>query len=265
MAYEEIIYDVSDYIATITFNRPQQLNTFSDVMLREVTEGLRAARYDENVRTVVLTGAGRAFCAGADVKQMGATASATPTAWERRAYLKRNIHQIARLLCEYEKPVIASVNGAAIGAGCDISMMCDLRIAADTARFGETYVKVGIAPGNGGMWLLPRLVGLPRAMELILTGDIIDAQEAHRIGLVNKVVPADQLTEATREFAGKVAGGAPIAVQIAKMGILKGLEMTFPAALELAALSLGTTQTTQDHIEGSRAFAEKRKPNFQGR
>jgi enoyl-CoA hydratase/carnithine racemase len=265
MAYAEVIYDVSDYIATITFNRPQQLNTFSDVMLREVTETLREARYDENVRTVVLTGAGRAFCAGADVKQMGATAAAAPAAWERRQYLKRNIHQIARLLFEYEKPVIASVNGAAIGAGCDISMMCDMRIAADTARFGETYVKVGIAPGNGGMWLLPRLVGLPKAMELILTGDIIDAQEALRIGLVNKVVPADQLAEATREFAGKVAGGAPIAVQIAKMGINKGLEMTFPAALELAALSLGTTQTTQDHVEGSRAFAEKRKPNFQGR
>ena len=265
MGYQEILYDVSDYIATITFNRPQNLNTFSDVMLREVTEALHSARYDDNVRAIVLTGAGRHFCAGADVKQMGATASAAPTAWERRAYLKRNIHQIARTMFVMEKPVIASVNGAAIGAGCDIAMMCDMRIAADTARFGETYVKVGIAPGNGGMWLLPRLVGLPKAMELILTGDIIDAAEAERIGLVNKVVPADQLPQATREFVGKVAEGAPIAVQIAKMGIVKGLEMTFPAALELAALALGTTQTTQDHIEGSQAFAEKRKPNFQGR
>ena len=265
MAYDEILYDVSDYIATITFNRPENFNTFSDVMLREVTEALRDARYDDEARVIVLTGAGRHFCAGADVKQMGATASAEPKAWERRAYLKRNIHQIAQTLFVMEKPVIASVNGAAIGAGCDISMMCDLRIASDRARFGETYVKVGIAPGNGGMWLLPRLVGLPKAMELILTGDIIDAKEDERIGLVNKVVPDEELPRATREFAGKIANGAPIAVQIAKMGILKGLEMTFPAALELAALSLGTTQTTEDHIEGSRAFAEKRAPSFKGR
>lgn len=265
MAYEELLYDVSDYIATITFNRPQQLNTFSDTMLREVTEAVRAARYDDNVRAIVLTGAGRAFCAGADVKQMGATAAARPTAQNRREYLKRNIHQLAQTIFFLEKPIIASVNGPAIGAGCDISLMCDMRIASDSARFGETYTKIGIAPGNGAMWLLPRVVGVPKAMELILSGDIIDAAEALRIGLVNKVVPADQLAEETRAFVGKVAGNAPIAVQIAKMGIWKGLEMTFPAGLELAAFALGTTQTTDDHIEGSAAFREKRKPNFVGR
>ncbi|MGQ9572015.1 MAG: enoyl-CoA hydratase/isomerase family protein [Dehalococcoidia bacterium] len=268
MNFEEILYDKSDGIATITLNRPERMNAFTNRMLAEWTAALADARDDDDVRAVVVTGAGRGFCAGMDVRDT----SAGQGLWDpqaslaqRRHFLRDTVHQVPRTLATLDKPYIGAINGPAVGAGMDMASMCDIRIAADTARFGMAYVRMGLVPGDGGCYFLPRIVGLTKALELIWTGDIFDAQEALRIGYVSEVVPADQLMERTRQFALRLARGPAVAIQLAKRLVYRSLETNMNQALELAESAMIICQSTEDAREGPRAWVEKREPQFKGR
>jgi len=264
MAQGEILYDSADHVATLTWNRPEARNALTATMLGEAMEAVRAAEHDPSVRVLVVTGAGRAFCAGGDTKAMAATlGSGAPEAPEREGL--GQIQELQRLLRRFPKVLIAAVNGAAYGAGLDLACAADFRLAADSARFCEVYVRLGLAPGGGGAWLLPRIVGLQRAKYLTLSGEPIDAAEALRIGLVSRVVPAADLAAATREFAGRFALSAPRSVQVAKRTLMRGLEMSFEASLDFIRPHIAALRQTEDHAEGLRALRERRPPRFEGR
>src|SRR5215468_11824832 len=263
--YREILYAVDEQTATITFNRPEHRNPVSPDMLHEVGSAVRAAQQDDDVRVLVLTGAGRAFCSGGDVKSMAEVAHATPGTLSARQEQVGLIQETQLLLRRFPKVLVAAVNGAAYGAGLDIACSADFRIAADTARFCEVYVRLGLAPGGGGAWLLPRIVGLTNALDLVLSGEPIDADTALRIGLVSRVVPGDQLADATREFAERFALSAPRSVQVAKRTLLNGLDMSFEAALDFIRPQIAALRQTEDHKEGLRALRERRLPRFHGR
>src|SRR5215468_9348170 len=263
--FGEIRYEVDEHIATITFNRPEQRNPISVEMLEEVGRAVRAAQSDDDVRVLVITGAGRAFCSGGDVKSMAQVAASGGGAVAARQEQVGLIQETQLLLRRFPKVLIAAVNGAAYGAGLDLACAADFRLAADTARFCEVYVRLGLAPGGGGAWLLPRIVGLTSALDLVLSGEPIDADAALRIGLVSRVVPAAELPQATREFAHRFALSAPRGVQVAKRAVLRGLEMSFDAALDFVRPQIGLLRQTEDHQEGLRALQERRLPRFEGR
>ena len=263
--YREIRYEVDEQIATVTFNRPEHRNPISVAMLGEVRTAVHAAQQDDDVRVLVITGAGKAFCSGGDVKSMADVASAGARGLSERQEQVGFIQETQLLLRRFPKVLIAAVNGAAYGAGLDLACAADFRLAADTARFCEVYVRLGLAPGGGGAWLLPRIVGLTNALDLILSGEPIDAQTALSIGLVSRVVPADTLPAATREFARRFALSAPRGVQVAKRTVLRGLEMSFEAALDFIRPQIGGLRQTEDHKEGLRALKERRLPRFEGR
>lgn len=273
MPYQTILYDVADGIATITLNRPERLNAFNDQMITEWTQAIEAANQDDVVKAIIVTGAGRAFCAGGDVRRahesdgqgdrLGLGSQLPPA--ERRNSLRFTVHRVARALQLLDKPYIAAVNGPAVGAGMDMASMADLRFASEQARFAMSYVRMGIIPGDGGAWLLPRLVGIAKALELIWTGDQIDAQEALRIGYVTAVVPHDELIPYTRQFARRLVEGPAVAIQIAKRLVYRGLDVPFLEALEQAQAAQAIVQSTEDAVEGPRAFREKRPPRFVGR
>ncbi|HEY8449389.1 MAG TPA: enoyl-CoA hydratase-related protein, partial [Bacillota bacterium] len=203
----ELLYERQGAIATLTLNRPEQRNAFTDVMIREWVEALQEARRDDRVHVVVLTGKDPAFCAGGDLKMIQQWQEAPPL--ERKNFLWAGVHGVPFALADLDKPVIAAVNGAAIGAGCDMALMCDMRIASERAVFAETYLLAGLVPGDGGAYFLPRVVGLSKAFEMLLTCERVDAQEAHRIGLVNRVVPHAELMSRTYEVAEKIAALPP--------------------------------------------------------
>lgn len=261
--YETILVKYEDGVATITLNRPEKFNALTLRMFKELTEVFENIRSDDSIRGVILTGAGRGFCVGGDMGETVPTLVQLSPA-KRRSTFRELIHRTYITMRELEKPIIAAVNGAAVGAGCDLAMLCDIRIASENARFGQAYVNVGAIPDSGGTWLLPRLVGVGKACELIFTGDIIDAKEAERIGLVNKVVSAEELERETKDLATKIANGPPVAMGIAKSAIYKGLTMDLATALESIACGITICMQTQDLREGINAFAEKRKPQFKG-
>ena len=260
----EIRYEAADHVATLTWNRPEQRNALTPTMLGETMDAVREAQDDAAVRVLVITGAGRAFCAGGDTKAMAhvvSTGSPDSLAGERLG----QIQELQLSLRRFPKVVIAAVNGAAYGAGLDLACSADFRLAADTARFCEVYVRLGLAPGGGGAWLLPRIVGVTHALDLVLSGEPIDATEALRIGLVSRVVPAAELTLATREFARRFVLSAPRSVQIAKRTLYRGLEMSFEASLDFIRPHIAALRQTEDHKEGLRALQERRLPRFEGR
>jgi 2-(1,2-epoxy-1,2-dihydrophenyl)acetyl-CoA isomerase len=272
MDTEQILYEKSEGVATITLNRPERMNAFTDVMLREWAAALDDARTDRDVRAVILTGAGRGFCAGADLKgqMLGEGANTPPSdrppsAADRRNWLRDGVHAVPRAVQLLDKPYICAVNGSAVGAGMDMASMADIRIASESAKFAMSYVKVGLVPGDGGCYLLPRIVGVAKALELIWTGDFFDAHEAHRIGYVSKVVPADDLQQAARDLALRLAQGPAVAMQLAKRLVYRGLESSWTEAFEQANSAMAIAQSTEDAREGPRAFAESRPPKFQGR
>lgn len=267
MAYTDILYDKGNAVATITINRPQVMNALTTNSYAELTDALRDAERDDAVRVVVLTGAGRGFCSGDDVREIFLNADFQQHEPSRRAQVEEwRTHEPVALdfLITYPKPTIASVNGPAVGYGCDIALMCDMRICSDKARFGEVFVRRGLIPEAGGLLVLPRLVGLARAYELILTGDIIDATQAERIGMVNKVVPHEQLAEATAAFAAKVAGQAPLAQRLAKETLRVGLNLNLPYFYDYQRHGQHLMFATKDHLEGAKSFMEKRPPDFKG-
>jgi enoyl-CoA hydratase/carnithine racemase len=237
-------------------------------MLAEWVSALEDARDDDDVRVVVVTGAGRGFCSGMDVRETQAgrgLSDPQASLVQQSHFLRDTVHRVPRTLATLDKPYIGAINGPAVGAGMDMASMCDIRIAADTARFGMAYVRMGLVPGDGGCYFLPRIVGLTKALELIWTGDIFDAQEALRIGYVSEVVPADQLMDRVRQFALRLAKGPAVAIQLAKRLVHRSLETNMNQALELAQSAMLVCQATEDAGEGPRAWVEKREPQFKGR
>jgi len=260
MELKNVIYEKSEGIATITLNRPEVMNAFSVDLMNEVLHCLDDAGKDETIRVVILTGAGeRAFSAGADIKAMiGMNAL-------KARELSTNGYRICKAIENLQKPVIAAINGFALGGGLETAMACDFRIASDKARMGQTEVNIGLIPGWGGTQRLTRLVGKTRAKELVYTGKIIDSKAAEQIGLVNMVVPADQFMTGVRQFALDLASKAPVALRIAKTLIDNGLESDLETALALEREGFGVVASTEDLQEGVKAFTEKRKPSWKGR
>ncbi len=269
MDFEQIIYDKSDRVATITLNRPERLNAFTATMIDEWYRALWDAHTDPDTRVVIVTGAGdRGFCAGADIGRggpLGGLQDKTRAPVENRNFLRDGVQRIPRLAGLMEKPYIAAVNGAAVGAGMDMASMCDIRFASENARFGMTYVRMGIIPGDGGAYYLPRIVGTACALDLIWTGRVIDAREALAMGYVSAVVPAAELAQFTRHYALRLAAGPAVAIQLAKRLVYRSAHADLDAALDLAQQAMYVAQGTEDAVEGPRAFSEKREPQFKGR
>ncbi len=258
MAYETITYSIADRIATITVNRPDKLNALNDRVIAELGAAIDDARRSKDVGGILLTGAGRAFVAGADISELeqhGAVAA--------MALAQRGQHVFARFETS-PKPTIAAVNGFALGAGCELAMSCHLRIASEGAKFGQPEVKLGLVPGYGGTQRLARLIGKGRALQLLLTGDMIDAQEAYRIGLVNRVVAGDQLITAATTMLQTMLTNGPLALAHCIETVNSGYDLPLDAGLTLEATAFGLLAATEDKREGTRAFLEKRAAKFTG-
>lgn len=247
-------------------NRPDARNAYSDAMVDALVAAFDAAEEDDTVRVVALTGVGQAFSAGGDLKLMAAHGGMFEgDATALRARYLRGIQRIPRRLLRFDKPVIAGVNGPAIGAGLDLACMADLRVASDRAKFGSTFVKVGLVPGDGGAYFLARTIGYPRALEMVLTGRIVDAAEALRLDLVHAVVAPEALEDAVRERAAALAALPPVALRLTKSAAVRSWDLPVEQALLVAATYQGVAQNTADHDEAVAAFLEKREPSFTGR
>lgn len=258
--YTHIIYEKKGKVATITLNRPKVLNALNTALMAELDDALSDAEKDENIGVIVITGAGdRAFCAGADIPEIQAL---SPIA-ARDLSLK--LHEYTRHMERIRKPIIAKINGFCLGGGQELAMACDFRIASDKARFGQPEVNLGIIPGAGGTQRLTRLVGRTKAMEIAMTGDMLDAQEAYRLGLLNKVVAPEELNKAVDEFVQKLLSKSSVALGIIKLAINKGIEMDLDRALYYEAECFSSARATEDSKEGLQAFIEKRQPQFKGK
>jgi enoyl-CoA hydratase len=261
MAYEYILVERTPPHAVITLNRPKQLNALSHGLLQEVSRALDELGNDDEVRAIIITGSGeRAFAAGADIAELQALESAQD-GFEH----SRDAHQVVFKIEALPKPVIMAVNGYALGGGCELAMGGDIILASENARFGQPEVNLGIIPGFGGTQRLPRLVGRTKALELVLTGEHITAEEALRVGLVNRVVPPAELLPAAVALAQTIAEKAPLAIAIAKRAVYEGLETSPRGGMEIEMQRFGEAVGTADRKEGTQAFLEKRKPEWQGK
>ena len=257
---ENVLYEKRDGIAYVTLNRPRVLNALNKATWQDLRAAFEDARDDATVRGIILTGAGdKAFIAGADISEL-ATVSAV-----QAEESSRNGQEVLNLVENLGKPVIAAVNGFALGGGCETAMACTIRVASENAKFGQPEVALGLIPGGGGTQRLPRLVGKGRAMQLILSGEIISAQEAYRIGLVNEVVPAAELITRAEAILKKIFSNAPLAVKFSLEAVNKGMETSQSEGLSLEASFFGLCAGTEDKKEGTQAFLQKRAPQFQGR
>ena len=260
MGFETIVLTIERGVATITLNRPQRLNALNRQMFRELEEAFGKVAVDSGARVLVITGAGdRAFAAGADIREF---VEMDPVA---ALDFSRNAQRIFRTLETMPKPTIAAVNGFALGGGCELMMACDIAYAADTAQVGQPEITLGIIPGAGGTQRLARLVGKQKAKELMMTGDMIQAEEALRLGLVCKVVPAAELMTEVGRLCERILGKGDVALRMVKEAIEAGAQVDLPSGMEMEAKSWAVCFTTEDHAEGVRAFLEKRPPNFRGR
>ena len=264
--YTDLMVKKDGPLLWVTLNRPQHSNAFSDEMITELCRLLREADVDADVRVIILTGAGKTFCAGGDVKAMEEKTGMFSGGNEelRRRYMK-GIQQIPLTIEALQTPLVAMVNGAAIGAGCDLACMCDIRVGCEQSRFGETFAKLALVPGDGGTFFLQRVVGYAKAMELSLTGRIVQAEEAFELGLLNNLVEVDALKEETETLSRSIAANSPIAVSMIKKAIRQARTAEISSHLDLLAAFQGITQRTEDHFEGIRALKEKRQPHFKGR
>ncbi len=260
MSYQTLLFEIRDGIAFVTINRPDKLNALNDQVIDELGQAAERIASEAGIKGAILTGAGpKAFVAGADIAVL---AQQGPFDGKARALRGQ---AVLRRLETCGKPVVAAVNGFALGGGCELAMACHLRIASENAKFGQPEVKLGIAPGYGGTQRLPRLVGKGVALQLILTGEMIDAQEAYRIGLVNKVAPADTLLAAAEQLLRGILSMGPLAVRLALEAVDRGLDMSLEEGLLLEANHFGLLAATEDMKEGLTAFLEKRAPRFEGR
>jgi 2-(1,2-epoxy-1,2-dihydrophenyl)acetyl-CoA isomerase len=275
MEYQCLLYNVGDGIATLTLNRPQRLNALGESLREDLYDAIQTAGGDEAVRVIVITGAGRGFCSGGDVKAMnernaksassgGASdAARAASAMEDRIAPLRD--RVVLALRDVPKPVIAAVNGPAAGAGMNLALACDIRIAARSAVFGETFAKRGLHVDWGGTYFLPRMIGMQRACEMIFTGETIDAPTAKEYGIVSSVVEDGELMNTVYELAAKIAAGPPIAIRLAKRAMYKSMDSDLRSALEFETYAQNICSQTEDSREGIRAFVEKREPEFTGR
>jgi len=264
MAYQQIDAATESGVVTITLNRPDKLNALTGLMSDELIDVFGSAGDDDEVRAIVVTGAGRGFCAGQDLTEF----EEAYRAGERpdiREHLAHSYHRLIPLMVSTPKPVVAAVNGVAAGAGVSLAAACDIRIAGEDARFTQAFVKIGLVPDSGGTWLLPRIVGYARALELSITGEVIDAEAALEIGLVNRVVPGDALEGEVSELAARLAAMPTAAIAETKALLRGALELDLEAALAAEADAQARMGQTDDHLEGVMAFAEKREPRFRGR
>ena len=261
MELKNILVEKEGGIAKVILNRPEALNALDEETYDELWLAVEDVRVDQEIRAVVVTGAGRAFCAGLDLKYGERLSEAPP---QKFRAIMRKIQETFRLE-RLEKPVIAAVNGYALGNGCDLALACDFRIASENARFGMVYTQLGLVPDVGGAYRLTRLVGVSKAKELIFTGITINAKEAQRIGMVDKVVPAEGLDSAAFDLARKLAKGAPIAIGLSKMAINNSLDADLKTALEFDAYAQSICFQTEDVREGMIARAQKREPVFKGK
>jgi enoyl-CoA hydratase len=259
MTYETLLIDIAEGVATITINRPEKRNALNATVRREITTALDELRTNDDARVIVLTGAGdKAFIAGADI---GEFAERTPLQQRAAMEGRRVFDEVAA----YPKPTIAMINGFALGGGCEVALACDIRSAARSARFGQPEIKLGIIPGGGGTQRLPRIVGTGRALRLILTGELIDAEEAYRIGLVDLLLDDAELKTGTQQLARSMAAHSPVALRLAKAAVAAALEMPLTAGLAFERELFVTTFASDDRVEGVNAFLEKRSPRFAGR
>lgn len=259
MEYKNLLFAAEEGIATITFNRPKALNAMNSETMNELFDAVTSCKIDDSVKVIILTGAGeKAFVAGADISEMQ---NLRPK--EALAFMELG-NDTLRLLETLSKPSIAAVNGFALGGGTEISMACDMRFASETARFGQPEILIGLIPGWGGTQRLARLVGMGRAKELIMSGEMIDAKRAYEIGLVNRMLPADQLLAETKKFATKLAGMPGFAIKMAKHAINFGYDLSLDNAIRLEVECCAQCFSTDDQKEGMKAFLEKRKPVFTG-
>lgn len=262
MEPEHFLYRTEGPIAILTINRPELRNAFSHEMLSQWQQALKRVKQDKEVRAAILTGNGNTFCSGADLREL---AEGKLRSWDMKKFLWEQVHRIVFLMEDMDTPVIAAVNGAATGAGLDMALMCDLRICSDTAIMGETYILMGIVAGDGGAYFLPKIVGFPKAMELLLTGEMIDAKEAFRIGMVNKVVAKDRLMEEAMGLAGRLAEKPPLAVKMMKRAVYQAANQSLRSHLDFISSQVALLSETEDHKEAVTAFLEKRKPSFVGK
>lgn len=266
MSFETLLLEKKDGIAVLTLNRPDRMNAFDQPMEAEFVQALQELDQDEEVRVLVVTGAGKSFCAGADVWRMSPEErERKPKGAEefRRGF--RNIQGVILGLQRLEKPTIAMINGAAVGGGFDLACACDLRVGSEKARFMVAFTRIGLFPGWGGTWLYPRIIGIPKAAEMLFTGDFLEAKDAERYGLLNRLVPAEELEGETMALARRIADGPPIAIRLSKLQLYKGLEMDLETAMKVAAACETITLTSEDHKEGVAAFREKRRPQYKGK
>ncbi|MGH3170311.1 MAG: enoyl-CoA hydratase/isomerase family protein [Trebonia sp.] len=261
----DLEYTVADGIGTILLNRPHRKNAFTPAMIDQWARILVDARTDPDVRVVVLTGAGDAFCSGFDLSSMDPADGERPSPLQRKEHLTDHIHRIPYALEDLDKPVIAAINGVAVGAGMDMALMCDMRIIARSARLSEGYICVGLVPGDGGCYYLPRLVGQAKALELLLTRDFIDAGEAARLGIANHVVDDAELPAATARLARKLADAPPVAVRTIKRAVCQSARADLRTALDLISSHMSVVTSTQDSAEALAAFREKRPGRYVGR
>jgi len=256
----DLEYDVDRGVGTIRLNRPERKNAFTVAMIDEWARLLVAARTAADVSVIVVTGAPGAFCAGVDLSGFGG--ERTPL--DQKTVLTDRIHRVALALEDLDKPVIAAVNGVAVGAGMDMALMCDIRLAARSARFSEGYVRVGLVPGDGGCYFLPRLVGVAKALELLWTGDFVDSAEALRLGIVSHVYEDESFAEQALAFARRLAAGPPVNIRMIKRATYQSSRTDLRTALDLISSHMAVVRSTHDSREAMRAFAEKRPPEFRG-
>jgi len=255
MAYENIIFEKEENIAIITFNRPEAMNALNNKTRAEFAQAIAEVTADDEIKVLILTGNGKAFVAGSDIKEFNKT---TP-------FMAHNIQRLGEMVEKLPKPTIAAVNGFCLGGGCEIAMGCDIIIASEKAKFGQTEINIGIIPGGGGTQRLQRLIGVCRAKELIFTGDIITAAEADRIGLVNRVVPMDELMPKAKELAKKIALKSAAALKLAKQAVNYGMQAPLESGLKYEYEMYALALSLEDKAEGVNAFLEKRAPKFLGR
>ncbi|MCP4750018.1 MAG: enoyl-CoA hydratase/isomerase family protein [Proteobacteria bacterium] len=263
MSWEHVLLEKKDHIGLITLNRPEKMNAFGGRMRQEIEEVVDDVCTDREVRVIVVTGAGKAFCVGGDVNEFagGTTKALTELSPSERPAMSK----IVLALNAVEKPVIAAVNGVAAGGGVNLALACDIRVASEKARFGQVFTRRGVHPDWGGSYFLPRLVGYAKACELIFSAEVIGANEALEYGMVNKVVPHEQLMEATMEMAGRMATNAPIPMAFAKRALQNFQKWDLAQALDYESYVLGVTMKSKDIVEGFSAFLEKREPKFTGK